>query len=92
MKAIILSKSDYSFPDTKTGEIREGSKAFYLIANGTEPILLSINNNSGNMHLKEQITTVPAMYELDTARTVKKGQLVEVITSAKLIKEMDFFK
>ena len=48
MKVILLSKQDYEFTDDKTGEIISGSNIYYLIANGLEPIKLSINDYANN--------------------------------------------
>lgn len=92
MKVIVLSKNDYSFPDVKTGEIREGSKVHYVIESDTEPISLSINPTAKNMHLMSEIEKFPGLYEFSTTAIVKKGQLIQSISNAKFIKEVDLFK
>lgn len=89
MKTIVVSKNEYSFADTKTGELIEGAKIYYLLDNGLEPVTLSVSLRADNMNLLEEIKEVPAVYEFTLKSDVKKGQIVQSVTKAKFIKPVD---
>lgn len=89
MKTIVISKNEYSFADTKTGELIEGAKIYYLLDNGLEPVVLSVNGRSGNMNLLEEIKEVPGVYDLTLKSDVRKGQIVQSVVKANFVKPID---
>ncbi len=89
MKTIVISKNEYSFADTKTGELIEGAKIYYLLDNGLEPVILSVSQRAENMNLLDEIKEVPAVYEFTLKSDVKKGQIIQTVTKANFIKPID---
>lgn len=91
-KAIVLSRSDYEFNDDKTGELVSGSNVYYLIADGLEPLKLSINDFNNNKQILNDLDQIPGVYDLKLEVSVSKGKMINSVVGAELIKPIELFK
>lgn len=91
MKILVLSKDDYEFVNNDTGEIQKGSNVFYILEGANQPIQLKVNKYSDNLHLLEDIKTVPGIYLSEMETVVKKGNVSLNIKNVEFESEVVLF-
>ena len=59
-----------------TRELVTGSNLYYLIADGLEPLKLSINDFNKNKQILKDLEQIPGVYDFKLEVTVSKGKMV----------------
>lgn len=90
MKVLILNAKHYDFMNDD-GEKIKGCSVYYLVEEAADILKLTISEFNKNLHLLDELTDFPAIYQAEFSTSVSRGRMISTITDLVFDHSVDLF-